>query len=76
MKTKTIYMYALGAIIVLCFFAAVYFLIAIPMPKSNENMLYILLGVLATKFGDVVGYFYGSSAGSAAKDETIKDLKK
>jgi CDP-diglyceride synthetase len=75
-KSKTVYMYALGAIIVVCFFAVIYALIALSMPPANENMLYIMLGILGAKFSDVVGYFYGSSAGSAAKDSVIKDLKK
>lgn len=74
-KSKTVYMYSLAAVIVICFFACIYMLVAISMPPANENMLYILLGVLAAKFSDVVGYFFGSSAGSAAKDETIKLMK-
>lgn len=31
----------------------------------------ILVGGLAAAFGSVVGYFYGSSAGSARKDELM-----
>lgn len=74
-RVKSIYQLILGGIIVVCFFACVYLLITVEMPNANENMLYILLGVLAAKFSDVVGYFYGSSAGSASKDETIYNLK-
>ena len=74
-KNKTVYMYTLGAVIVACFFAVIYLLVAMAMPPANENMLYILLGVLAAKFSDVVGYFFGSSAGSANKDSIIENLK-
>lgn len=74
-KFKNAYMYGLGAIIVACFFGVIYLLIAVAMPPANEKMLYIMLGILGAKFSDVVGYFYGSSAGSASKDETIRDLQ-
>lgn len=74
-KTKEIYMYALGALIVLAFFTTVYMLINVSMPESNENMLYILIGMLSAKFSDVVSYFYGSSKGSADKQNIIRDFK-
>jgi len=35
-------------------------------------MLYILLGALVAKFGDVVSYFYGSSKGSSDKTEIME----
>ncbi|MBX9943472.1 MAG: hypothetical protein K2Y40_05280 [Reyranella sp.] len=36
----------------------------------------VLIGQLSAKFGTVVDYHYGSSAGSAAKDQAITDLTK
>ena len=69
---RDIFMYSLGGIIVMAFFAVIIVLLTIEMPKSNENMLYILLGALVAKFGDVVNYFYGSSKSSSDKNEMIE----
>lgn len=71
MKTKDIYMYVLGAIIVLAFFATIYILATIEMPAANEKLLYIVIGALVAKFSDVVAYFFGSSKGSADKTEIM-----
>jgi uncharacterized membrane protein YeaQ/YmgE (transglycosylase-associated protein family) len=73
MKTaKDIYMYILGALIVLGFFGILAYLITKPAPLDNKDVLLILLGVLGAKFADVVGYFYGSSKGSADKSEMLE----
>ena len=38
------------------------------------QILNILTGTLAAKFGDVVQYHVGSSAGSKAKDDILKNV--
>ena len=38
------------------------------------EILSILLGALAANFTAVVGYWIGSSSGSASKDQTIQNL--
>jgi hypothetical protein len=38
---------------------------------DNTGILFMILGVLATSFGNVIGYFFGSSAGSAAKTDLL-----
>jgi hypothetical protein len=38
------------------------------------EILSILLGALATNFTAVVGYWIGSSSGSASKDQAIQNL--
>jgi CDP-diglyceride synthetase len=70
-NAKDLYMYILGALIVLGFFAILVYLIKIPAPVDNKDVLLILLGALVAKFADVVGYFYGSSKGSADKSEML-----
>lgn len=72
MKTfKDIAMYILGALVTLCFFAVLALLIFKPMPTENKDVLYLAIGALIGFEGAIVSYFYGSSAGSAKKDETI-----
>ena len=48
-----------------------------PIERLNENMdlLNLVVGALLTSFATVVGYFYGSSAGSAAKNEMLTGKK-
>lgn len=79
MKTKEIYMYALAALIVLSVLTIIGLLIFISMPESNKSILELILGALIASFQLVIGYFFGSSKGSAdktellAKAEPIKD---
>jgi len=72
MKNKNVFMYVLGSLIALGFFAVLVVAFKIEMPTGNKDILLILLGVLGAKFGDVVAYFFGSSKGSADKSELMK----
>jgi hypothetical protein len=71
MKTelKEIFMYVLGGLIVIGFFLMLYFLV-----KENiyESTINLAIGALIAAFGTIVGYFYGSSKGSADKNELLK----
>lgn len=44
-------------------------------PGANKDLLLLLLGVLTGGAKDVVGYFFGSSAGSARKTEMMNGGK-
>lgn len=41
---------------------------------ASEGTQQLLIGAAIAQFGSVVNYFFGSSAGSSAKDKTITDL--
>ena len=71
MKARDIYQYVLGALIVAAFFLATYLLIYNSIPVENRDVLNMLLGALIAQFVNVVGYFYGSSRGSADKTEIL-----
>ena len=71
MKAKDIAMYILGALIVVGFFALLGILIFNPVPQGNNDVLNLAIGALITGFATVIGYFYGSSAGSAAKNDLL-----
>jgi hypothetical protein len=43
-------------------------------PPANEKYILLLLGSLVSFAGAAVQFFFGSSLGSAKKDETIADL--
>lgn len=72
---RDIYQYALGTLVALGFFATLACLIFVEMPEKNKEPLLILLGVLGSKFSDVVGYFYNSSKGSADKSEVLNKMQ-
>lgn len=40
-------------------------------PDANQNALLIVVGIVSTNVGTVVGFYFGSSAATRAKDETI-----
>ena len=41
-------------------------------PKGNEAIIYLMVGSLGTAWIQAISYFFGSSKGSKAKDEQIK----
>jgi len=71
MKTKDIFQYALGALIVLVFFVLIYIVFKFALPDENKEIGYMVIGALVMKFGDVVAYFFNSSKGSAEKTDII-----
>lgn len=75
MKTKEIYMYALGALIVIGFFFILYIMFKKVLPSENKEIALLVIGALVVKFGDVVGYFFGSSKGSADKTQIMNQEK-
>ena len=71
MKTKDVFFYVLGALIVTGFF---FTLIASIYLKQGQDTINLMLGALIAAFSTVVGYFFGSSSSSAKKDETISNI--
>lgn len=70
-KPNTIALYILAGVIVAGFFALLYFFVFNKIPEGNESLLNIAVGALISSFTGVVGYFFGSSAGSANKTDLI-----
>jgi hypothetical protein len=56
------------------FFAMLYVVIRQEIPESSQTLANIMLGSLGTSFTAVVGYWVGSSAGSAQKTNTLEKL--
>lgn len=69
MKTKEIAMYILGSLITIGFFLTLIFLIV---SGKYESTMQLVVGSLIAAFGTVVGYYYGSSKGSADKNDLLK----
>jgi len=71
-KPKDIYMYAVGAIAIIGFFVILYMMIT--SGKDYKTEINIAIGGLITMTTMVFSYFFGSSKGSADKNETIEKL--
>jgi drug/metabolite transporter (DMT)-like permease len=69
---KDIFQYVLGAFIVIGFFFLLSRLIKSEIPETNRELLSLIIGALIGSFTTVVGYFYGSSKGSAEKDLALR----
>jgi hypothetical protein len=63
---------AVGILGVLLFL--VWALTYVAIPEANSNAVTVLLGAVAANVGAVVNYYFGSSATSKAKDETISNM--
>lgn len=73
-KGRELFMYILGAFIALGTFTLIGLLVLVVLkhPESPlKDTLTLAIGSLLAAFGLVVGYFYGSSKGSADKSEAI-----
>lgn len=64
-----------GSLIAVCvivlFGGAIYALVTKEVPDKNANALLVLLGALTTQVSNIVSYFFGSSSGDKAKNDTI-----
>lgn len=72
-KTKDWTPKVLAGIITVGYFGALFYMLANGLPQhgGSEAML-VMLGTLGTAWGGVVAYYFGSSAGSRAKDELMR----
>jgi hypothetical protein len=71
MKSPDFFKYILGSLIIVGFFVLLYLLLLSEVPEKNKDLLNLVVGALIGSFCSVVSYYYGSSSGSAKKDETI-----
>ena len=72
---KQIFQYVLAGFIAVGLYWVAYLLIMKAAPEANKDALLIVLGVMAAAFSNVVGYFFGSSKGSAEKNDLLKNGK-
>ncbi|MCL4519449.1 MAG: hypothetical protein M1587_09655 [Thaumarchaeota archaeon] len=70
-KSKEIYQYVLGAVIVLAAFGYGLSLVRWEVPAGSKDAVMLAAGVLLALATSVVNYFFGSSKSSADKDKTI-----
>ncbi len=68
-------MYVLAGVIVVGFFVLVMVLFFKAVPEGSREVAFMLFGSLATNFGAVCNYFFGSSKGSADKTNLMAGKK-
>lgn len=64
----------ISVLITFGFFAMLYLVIRQEIPESSQTLANIMLGSLGTSFTAVVGYWVGSSAGSAQKTNALEKI--
>ena len=60
-------------VLILGLFAATFYALSVE-ELRNKDILNILVGGLTASVAAVIQYWFGSSAGSRAKDETVRSL--
>lgn len=69
-------LYVLAWTVVIGYFGLIFFLLENNVPEDKTGVVYMLFGTLATAFGAVMQYFFGSSAGSKQKAIELANIKK
>lgn len=58
------------------FLAALAYLLMYGLPSEHSEPLLVLLGSLTTGWTAILGYYFGSTAGSARKTDLIAEMEK
>jgi hypothetical protein len=61
----------LGLAVTIGFFGLMVFMMKWDVPAANKDMLNIMLGALGGSWVSIIAYYFGSSAGSAKKNDLI-----
>lgn len=69
-RTPTI----LAGVVCFGFFGTLIGLMLYGLPARGQDALLILLGALSSSFTAIIGYYYGSSSGSRAKEQIIEQM--
>lgn len=73
-------LYAIAWLTIAGFYTLMYFLMTHPLPQEQNPVVYMLFGAIASGFGMVLQYFFGSSRGSALKtiqqNTELSDMRK
>lgn len=64
---------SIAFLILVGFFAAIWLAMTREVTASMRDALLILIGSLGAAFGAVVNYYFGSSSGSAQKNQLLAD---
>lgn len=64
----------LAYFITLGFFATLGYLIVYGKPQTGGDVMLVMVGALGTAWASIVSFYYGSSAGSAAKTDVINKI--
>lgn len=70
-QAKEIFMMVLAFAVVACVLALAYLLMTQSVPAENRDMVNIALGAFISAFTTIIGYFFGSSKGSADKTNML-----
>lgn len=60
-----------SVLVALIFGLVMFLLLTKSVPNADSDLMKILAGGLSAKFGDMVSFWLGSSAGSKAKDDIV-----
>jgi hypothetical protein len=73
---NTLFKYIVGGTILLAFLMIIYALAFTVIPESNKDIFIHTIGIVEGAVITMIGYYFGTSTSSKAKDEVIADALK
>lgn len=72
---KDYFLYITAWAVLAMFFILTAVLMFFPLPEASSQAVFMLFGALASGFGTVLQYFFGSSKGSSDKTKMLAELE-
>lgn len=74
--TKELIRGVMSVLMILMMIGLFILIFMIELPENNKDMAYLLVGAVSGSFTTIIAFWYGSSQGSADKQDKLNELNR